>query len=104
MGDPDGERIGEPVGDALDRLLKHLRSAPMDTLTGIRSQWIDIVGPTLAAVSRPVTIQDGLIVIGCDEPTWAAQLRWMEGTICSKVQERFAGVEVRGIRVRQRRQ
>lgn len=104
MPDADDEVVGEPLGHALDRFLKHLQTAPMDTLSGIRSQWVDIVGPTLASVSRPVTVRDGLIVISCDEATWAAQLRWMEGTICSKVRERFDGVEIRGIRVRQRHQ
>lgn len=104
MSDSDDGVVGEPLGHALDRFLKHLNTAPMDTLSGIRSQWIDIVGPTLASVSQPVTVRDGFIVISCDEATWAAQLRWMEGTICSKVRERFGDVDVRGIRVRQRRQ
>ena len=56
--DPFDQPVGIPLGDAMDRLLTHMKSAPADTLTGLRSSWVDIVGPQLSTVSRPVSLTD----------------------------------------------
>ena len=102
--DPFDQPVGVPLSDAMDRLLAHMKSAPADTLTGLRSSWVDIVGPQLSTVSRPVSLTDEVLLVSCDDSTWAAQLRWMEQSICETVRERFNGVQIKGIRVRQRHQ
>ncbi len=88
----------------MDRFLRHLSSVPADTLSGLRRAWPEVVGPTLVDVSRPVALTDGILLITCDDATWAAQLKWMERTICDEVEARFPGVQVKGIQVRQRHQ
>jgi hypothetical protein len=102
--DPFDKPVGVPISDAMDRFLRHLKSAPVDTLTGLRTSWAEIVGPQMVAVSRPVSLVEGVLVISCDDSTWAAQLRWMEQSICSEVRNQFPGVQIKGIRVRQRHQ
>ncbi|NNE96862.1 MAG: DUF721 domain-containing protein [Acidimicrobiales bacterium] len=102
--DPFDKPVGVPLGDAMDRLLAHMKSAPTDTLTGLRTSWLDIVGPQLSTVSRPVSLTDEVLLVSCDDSTWAAQLRWMEQSICEAVRTRFKGVQIKGIRVRQRHQ
>jgi predicted nucleic acid-binding Zn ribbon protein len=51
-----------------------------------------------------VSLVDEVLLISCDDSTWAAQLKWMEQTICASVRERFPGVQIKAIRVRQRHQ
>lgn len=102
--DPFDRPIGITLGVALDRYMRHLKSAPVDTLTGLRTAWEEIVGPKLSTVSRPVSLTENVLLISCDDPAWASQLRWMERTVCTEVETRFPGVEVHGIRVRQRHQ
>ncbi len=102
--DPFDQPVGIPISEAMDRFMRHLKSAPVDTLTGLRTSWGDIVGPRLRGVSRPVSLVDEVLLISCDDSTWAAQLKWMEQTICASVRERFPGVQIKAIRVRQRHQ
>lgn len=102
--DPFDRPVGTPIGDAMDRLMRHLKSVPVDTLTGLGRAWEEIVGPRISAVSRPVSLIDGVLLINCDDSTWAAQLKWMERTICEKVRNHFPGVQIKGIRVSQRHQ
>ncbi len=102
--DPFDRPVGVPIADAMDRFMRHLKSAPVDTLTGLRTSWEEIVGPRLYGVSRPVSLTSGVLLVSCDDSAWAAQLKWMEQTICTAVRDRFPGVEIQGIRVRQRHQ
>ena len=53
---------------------------------------------------RIVSLTHEVLMISCDDPTWAAQLKWMEQSICETVRERFKGVQIKGIRIRQRHQ
>jgi len=102
--DPFDRPVGLPLSAAMNRYMRHLKSAPVDTLTGLGSSWGEIVGPRLEKVTRPVSLTSGVLLISCDESAWAAQLRWMERSICESVRDRFPGTEIAGIRVRQRRQ
>ena len=100
----DEPTVGIPLRQAMDRYMRHLKSAPVDTLTGLHQRWSEIVGPQLSDVSRPVSLVDGVLAISCDDPTWAAQLKWMEQPIRSSVEDLFPGVSVKRIQVRQRHQ
>ncbi len=102
--DPFDQPVGIPISEAMDRFMRHLKSAPVDTLTGLRTSWEEIVGPQMVGVSRPVSLTEGVLLISCDDSTWAAQLKWMEQSICAAVREHFPGVQIKGIRVRQRHQ
>jgi predicted nucleic acid-binding Zn ribbon protein len=100
--DPFDQPVGTPLAEAMNRFMRHLKSAPVDTLTGLRTSWEEIVGPRMAAVSRPVSLIGEVLLISCDDSTWAAQLKWMEQSICGSVRNQFPGVQIKGIRVRQR--
>ena len=102
--DPFDQPVGTPIAEAMDRFMRHLKSAPVDTLTGLGASWEEIVGPRMSAVSRPVSLIEGVLLISCDDSTWAAQLKWMEQSICGTVRKRFPGVQIKGIRVSQRHQ
>ncbi|MFW2382620.1 MAG: DUF721 domain-containing protein [Acidimicrobiales bacterium] len=102
--DPFDQPVGTPIAAAMDRFMRHLKSAPVDTLTGLRTSWEEIVGPQMVGVTRPVSLTEEVLLISCDDSAWAAQLKWMEQSICNAVRERFPGVQIKGIRVRQRHQ
>ncbi len=98
----DEPTVGVPLKTAMDRFLRHLSSAPVDTLTGLHNHWEEIVGPNLSQVSQPISLVDSVLAITCDDSTWAAQLKWMERSIRTSVETLFPGVEVKRIQVRQR--
>ncbi len=89
-----------PIGETLDRFLDYLGAPPARTLTSLEDNWPQIVGPALAAPTRPIELVDGVLVIGCDDPTWASQVRWMETQIKHRFQTLFADVEIQRIQPR----
>jgi predicted nucleic acid-binding Zn ribbon protein len=88
------------LGDAIDRLLAHLGAPPARVVSMLESVWPEVAGPGLAACSRPVELRDGVLVVACDEPAWASQLRWMESDLCRRLSARLDEAEVRSITVR----
>lgn len=90
------------LGPALDRLLGHLGSPPARVVSALEEIWEEVAGPGLAACSRPVELRDGTLVVSCDEPGWASQLRWMEPQLCQRLTARLDGTPVRALRVRVR--
>ncbi|MBT1608675.1 DciA family protein [Curtobacterium poinsettiae] len=61
--------------------------------------WPSVVGEELAKHSRPVTIDDGALVIRCDSTAWATQLRLMRATVTTTIAERHPEAGVESIRV-----
>jgi predicted nucleic acid-binding Zn ribbon protein len=79
-----------PVSEALDRITGQMGVAPPSVLSAIFGRWSEIVGPEIAAKARPVSLRDGVLSLSVEHPAWGAQLRFMTGDICSRVQD-FAG-------------
>lgn len=90
----------ELLGDALEALMRHLGAPPVRIVTSLRTAWPDIVGPVLAANSRPAEVIDGELTVHCDDPAWASQIKWMETQIGQRCAQAFDGLRVDRIRVR----
>ena len=92
----------EPVviGETLDHYLEYLGAPPVRTLSSLQERWSDVVGPALAEPTRPVELVDGVLVIGCDDATWASQVGWMETQITARFRALFPGTEIRRIKAR----
>ena len=79
--EPDDEPQGPPprrIDADLDRVLAGLGSPPVEVLTTIVERWPELIGPDAAAVSEPVSVSDGCLVVVVAEPAWVSQLRWSE--------------------------
>jgi hypothetical protein len=105
---PDGVRplpgaAGSPtrVGDALDRVLKRL-GVP-SSVAGVEvvfERWPEVVGESMAARTRPLSIDGEALVVGCDEPALATHVRFLEPQLVARLGElagerRITRVEVR---------
>lgn len=105
-GQPPGtgrvRREPEPtvIGETLDRYLEYLGAPPIRTITSLQERWSEVVGPALAEPTRPVELVDGVLVIGCDDATWASQVGWMESQIAERFRTLFPGTEIRKIKAR----
>jgi predicted nucleic acid-binding Zn ribbon protein len=78
VSDPEHVRRG------LELFLKHLGAPPVNVITELSDRWVDVVGPALADATRPVELVDGVLAVSCDDPAWAAQVRWMEQQIIDR--------------------
>ncbi len=53
----------------------------------ILDSWPEIVGPDLAAHSSAISIQEGVLTVGCDSTAWATQLRLLREELLSRILE-----------------
>jgi predicted nucleic acid-binding Zn ribbon protein len=84
-------RSGEPVPlrESLERLFHNLGAPPVSVITRLQERWPDLVGPALAASTRPIDLVDGVLTVACSDGAWAAQVRWMEAQITARFDEVF---------------
>ena len=47
------------------------------TLNTVKSRWAEIVGPELAAKSRPVRVHRGVLWVAAPDASWAYQFQFM---------------------------
>lgn len=88
-GDRPREHRDEPapIGSSLDRVLRSLRAPAARTVKTVFSEWPAVAGPTVAAHAQPVALRDGELLVEVDDPTWAAQLRWLEPELRARLEE-----------------
>lgn len=75
----------QPVGDALESFLGRTGFHDRLRTTRLLDDWAGIVGPDVAANSRPQRIEKGVLHLVVSSSTWATQLTWLESTIIEKV-------------------
>lgn len=102
--DPVDEPVDDeqpvPVREGLERFFRFLGAPPVDVVTRLADCWGEIVGPALAGPTRPLELLDGTLVVGCDDPAWAAQVSWMEAQIRQRFAAVFPTVELRRVTAR----
>jgi predicted nucleic acid-binding Zn ribbon protein len=91
------------VGAPLDRLLRHLGAPKVETVRSLFDRWPDAVGEQVASQASPISLRDGVLVVGVDDPAWATQLRFLEGELLTRLAAEFGADEVTSIEVRVRR-
>ena len=94
------------VGDSLRDVMKSLRPddqrtapAPRAAIGGVFGRWDEAVGAAVAAHVQPVRLDGTTLVVEVDDPAWATQLRFLEGTLRTRLAE-VAGATVERIEVR----
>jgi predicted nucleic acid-binding Zn ribbon protein len=62
-------------------------------------RWEEAVGAAVAAHVQPVKLDGTLLVVTVDDPAWATQLRFLEGTLRQRLLD-VAGAVIETIEVR----
>jgi predicted nucleic acid-binding Zn ribbon protein len=88
-----------PISKSLDSIMKSLRGTDRIQIGGVFGRWDDAVGPTVAAHVRPVRLDQGVLTVEADDPAWATQVKFLAGTITTRLAE-VAGVRVERVDVR----
>ncbi|MFI7423638.1 DUF721 domain-containing protein [Nonomuraea sp. NPDC049684] len=93
-GDP--QLFGRAIADLLaDRGWE--RSAAVGAVFG---RWKEIVGPDLAAHTRPESFDDGEVLIAADSTAWATQVRLLARTLIRRLNEELGDGSVTKVKVR----
>ncbi|WP_226899067.1 DUF721 domain-containing protein [Nonomuraea phyllanthi] len=67
---------------------------------GVFGRWIDIVGPDLAAHTKPESFEDGEVLISADSTAWATQVRLLARTLVRRLNEELGPGTVTKVKVR----
>jgi len=86
------------IGSLIDKVMGDLGLA--STLAGwnVLKKWPEIVGETIARVTRPVRYEDHIILISVPDAVWRQQLSLQVELILKKIHEIPGGSAVRKIR------
>ncbi len=74
-----------PLSDSLDRVAASLGVPRATTMTSVFTAWEAVVGESLAARARPLSLVEGVLVVAVEEPAWATQLRWLEPDLLERL-------------------
>jgi predicted nucleic acid-binding Zn ribbon protein len=86
------QKAGEILGNALRRL-----NRPEAALAWLTSAWPSIVGPALAAHTRPLRSANGRLELIADSKVWQQQLESMQRELCDRVNEAWGASLVREV-------
>lgn len=84
-GDGRDPRGPAPLRDSLEVVLGSLGGPGIDAIVTVHERWDEIVGEEVAALSRPLSIDDGVLRIRVSGPAWASHLRWAEREILARI-------------------
>ncbi len=90
------------MGAALDRVMRHLGTPTLATVRSVFDRWPELVGEHLAARAHPISLRDGVLSVGVDDPAWATQLRFMEADLVVRIAAELGPDEVTSIQIRVR--
>lgn len=88
------------IGASLEKLLGNLNAPSVDVVNVIFRSWSSIVGPDLAEHTRPGSIDGDLLTVTADDPTWAAEFRWLEREVIARLAEATGSDRIRRLHVR----
>jgi predicted nucleic acid-binding Zn ribbon protein len=69
----------------LPRFARRLGGTTPAVLSAVFTRWEEIVGAPVAAHAWPVSVRQGVLVIGVEHPGWATELRFMTADIAARV-------------------
>jgi predicted nucleic acid-binding Zn ribbon protein len=74
---------GKPqsVGDVLARFLERTGMAPKVEAAAVIPEWAERVGPAIAAVTEPLRVSDGTLVVAVRNSAWLMELNMMKGDL-----------------------
>ncbi|MFM8648876.1 MAG: DciA family protein [Actinomycetota bacterium] len=91
----------QPLNTALEWVLRSLKSGDRQTTVTVFSRWSDLVGESVAAHVRPLKLDGGTLIVEVDDPTWATQMKFLEGDLMDRLQA-TGGMAVERIEIRVR--
>jgi predicted nucleic acid-binding Zn ribbon protein len=94
-------RSGDPVsiGDVVESLMAQevfSRGMPVAQLS---MKWPQVVGERLAAETSPLSLEDGVLVVGVSNGPWGAQAKFLHAEILRHADEALGGGKVRAVKI-----
>jgi len=90
------QRLGQAIGGLLDQHGWQQRAA----IGSVFGRWAEIVGPDLAAHTRPDSFADGELTVTADSTAWATQVRLLAPQLVRRLAAELGDGTIRRVKVR----
>ena len=81
----DPDQPPRRLSESLDRLAAGLGAPPASALHTVFVRWPELVGAAVAEHAQPLSLKDGVLTVGVDQPGWATQLRYLGATLLEQL-------------------
>jgi hypothetical protein len=88
-----------PISSSLDGVIRSLRGPGRREVSGVFGRWEQAVGEQVAAHVIPVRLDEGVLVVEVDDPSWATHVKFLSGTIVDRL-DVIAGVRIERVEIR----
>ncbi len=96
---PGHEIAPRPVAESLPGVTRRIGGPDGATFVTLASGWSEIVGPAVAAHSRPLRLAAGTLVIAVDQPAWVTELTYLESTLRGRIDDAVGAGIVTSVKV-----
>ena len=88
-----------PLGELIPGALRGMKLDVHAQVSQIAAAWPELVGPQLAANTKPVHLENKVLAIEVTHPAWIFELRGApQAEILARLQARFGKNEIRSLR------
>jgi predicted nucleic acid-binding Zn ribbon protein len=88
------------LGDTIDRVLGRLGAPARAGVEVVFDRWEEVVGPAMAARTRPASIDGETLVVSCDDPALTTHVRFLEPQLVARLAELSGGRHITRVEVR----
>ena len=81
---PNEDREPVRITSSLDKVAKRFGTSSAIAFNGLFERWDELVGPSIAAHAKPVSLRRGHLRVEVDSTAWAAQLRFMTSDLVDR--------------------
>ena len=86
------------LGSLVDMLAHHYGWTEKLLDTELTTRWAEIVGPNIAAVTKPLGVRFGVLQVEVATPTWRAELAMMAPQVLAKLRKELPKLGIKEIR------
>ena len=96
---PGSERAPRRISDSLPSVTRRIGGPDGAAFVTLASGWPEIVGPAVAAHSRPLRLSGGTLTIAVDQAGWATELTYLEATLRGRLDDTVGAGLITALRV-----
>ena len=75
----------QPLGDLLTGFLDRSGLGPRIQAAAVIPEWAERVGPAIAAVTEPIRVSDGTLIVAVRNSAWMMELNLMKADLIRKL-------------------
>ena len=80
-GPGESSRDPKPLSGIVSALIRSRGWKEPVAVSSVLARWAELVGPEIAAHTRPLSFENSIVQVQCDSTAWTTQLRLMHGQL-----------------------